>query len=79
MQDQHFDRPVRPRNTIYVVERVAQAADILLNRWPAHTGRKHMAARRVCLNVLSGQEDAASARKAFVAAADEADILRPDQ
>ncbi|WP_245262535.1 DUF982 domain-containing protein [Mesorhizobium sp. LSJC269B00] len=42
MQDQHFDEPVRvalgrSRNTIYKVERVAQAADILMNRWPAKT------------------------------------------
>lgn len=49
MQDQHFDEPVRvalggSRNTIYKVERVAQAADILMNRWPAKTGRYHVAA-----------------------------------
>ncbi|WP_246676217.1 MULTISPECIES: DUF982 domain-containing protein [unclassified Mesorhizobium] len=34
------------------MDRVAQAADILLNRWPATTGKKHVAARKACLGVL---------------------------
>ncbi|RWM15153.1 MAG: DUF982 domain-containing protein [Mesorhizobium sp.] len=83
MQDQRFDRAVRVAlgaagNTTYVVERVAQAADILLNRLPAKPGRKHMAARRACLDVLYGLKDASAARKAFAAAAEEANILSPD-
>ncbi|MEI9406585.1 DUF982 domain-containing protein [Mesorhizobium argentiipisi] len=62
-------------NTIYTVDRVAQAADILLNRWPAPTGRKHIAARKACLRVLRGLNETRHARKAFVEAAAEADIL----
>ncbi|MBZ9857397.1 DUF982 domain-containing protein [Mesorhizobium sp. CA13] len=42
----------RSRNTVYTMDRVAQAADILLNRWPATTGKKHVAARKACLGVL---------------------------
>ena len=80
MQDQHFDEPVRvalgrSRNTIYKVERVAQAADILINRWPVKTGRYHVAARKACLGALEGLKEARYARAAFVNAAIEADIL----
>ncbi|MER9424818.1 DUF982 domain-containing protein [Mesorhizobium sp. M0317] len=77
MQDQHVDEPVRVAlgrsgNTIYKVERVAQAADILMNRWPAKTGRYHVAARKACLGVLEGLKEAHYARAAFVNAAIEA-------
>lgn len=79
--DQRFDQPVRvalgPSGSItYTVDRVEQAADILLNRWPVDAGRKHLAARRACLDVLQGLKDAKAARMAFAAAAREADILR---
>ncbi|MBZ9775255.1 DUF982 domain-containing protein [Mesorhizobium sp. CO1-1-8] len=79
MQDQRFDEPVRialgrSRNSINV-ERVAQAADILLNRWPVATGQKHMVARKVCLAVLEGKKEVSAARAAFINAAIEADIL----
>lgn len=74
MQDQRFEKPVRVAlgksgNTIYTVDRVAQAADILLNRWPTPTGQKHMAARKACLSVLQGLKSAREAREAFVEAA----------
>ncbi|ESZ38890.1 DUF982 domain-containing protein [Mesorhizobium sp. L2C066B000] len=77
MQDQHFDEPVRvalgrSRNKIYKVERVAQAADILMNRWPVKTGGYHVAARKACLGVLEGLQEARYARAAFVNAAIEA-------
>ena len=80
MQDQRFDEPVqivlgRSKSTIYKVERVAQAADILLNRWPATTGRYHVAARKACLGVLDGVKETRHARAAFINAAIEADIL----
>lgn len=80
MQDHRFEEPVRvalgrSRNTVYTVERVAQAADILLNRWPTTTSKKHVAARKACLGALQGLKEAHLVRKAFVEAAKEADIL----
>ncbi len=80
MQDQRFDEPVRialgrSGNTIFNVERVAQAADILMNRWPVATGQRHMVARKACLAVLEGKKEASVARAAFINAAIEADIL----
>lgn len=80
MRDQRFDEPVRialgrSGNTIFNVERVAQAADILMNRWPVATGQRHMVARKACLAVLEGKKEASVARAAFINAAIEADIL----
>ncbi|MER9202683.1 DUF982 domain-containing protein [Mesorhizobium sp. M0145] len=56
------------------MERVAQAADILLNRWPTTTSKKHVAAQKACLGALKGLKKAHLARKAFVEVAKEADI-----
>ena len=80
MQDQRFEMPVRVAlgksgNTIYTVDRVAQAADILVNRWPTPTGTKHTAACQACRSVLQGLREVRHARKAFVEAAAEADVL----
>ena len=80
VQDQRFDEPVRialgrSGNTIFNVERVAQAADILMNRWPVATGQRHMVARKACLAVLEGKKEASVARAAFINAAIEANIL----
>ncbi|UVK46245.1 DUF982 domain-containing protein [Mesorhizobium sp. AR07] len=80
MQDQRFDEPVRvvlgrSRNSVFNVERVAQAADILMNRWPVVTGQRHMVARKACLAVLEGKKEASVARATFINAAIEADIL----
>jgi hypothetical protein len=80
VRDQRFDEPVRialgrSGNTIFNVERVAQAADILMNRWPVATGQRHMVARKACLAVLEGKKEASVARAAFINAAIEADIL----
>lgn len=70
MQDQRFETPVRVAlgksgNTIDTVDRVAQAADILLNRWPTPTGKKQTAACKACLSVLQGLGEVRHARKAF--------------
>ncbi|WP_352638203.1 DUF982 domain-containing protein [Mesorhizobium sp. M0145] len=79
LQEHRFEEPVRvalgrSRNTICTVERVAQAADILLNRWPTTTSKKHVAAQKACLGALKGLKKAHLARKAFVEVAKEADI-----
>ncbi|MBZ9675722.1 DUF982 domain-containing protein [Mesorhizobium sp. ES1-1] len=80
MKDQQFDEPVkvalgRAGRRVFNVERVAQAADILMNRWPVATGQRHTVARKACLAVLEGRRDAWVARAAFLEAAIEADIL----
>ncbi len=80
MEDQRFDEPVsiltgKARNVTRKVRSTAEAANYLLYDWPMEGGRKHLAARKACLDVLEGVKAAHVARKAFAAAADEADIL----
>lgn len=78
-----FDRTVRVMveqrgNIADNVTTTAQAADILLHRWPGDPGaKKHLAARKACIAVLEGLKDAQAARLAFEAAAAEANILLP--
>lgn len=62
-----------------IVSSTEKAAELLLDeRWPRPDGRKHLAARKACMAVLDGQKEARHARKAFEAAAKEADILLGD-
>lgn len=80
MQDQRFDEPVqiltgKNKSVTRQVTSTADAANYLLYHWPIGGGRKHLAARKACLDVLEGLKAAHVARKAFAAAADEADIL----
>ena len=59
-------------HTIYST---ADAAFVLMHLWPSPTGPKHLRAREVCLAVLSGEMPPNEARKAFLAAADEAKVF----
>ncbi|WP_274426765.1 DUF982 domain-containing protein [Chelativorans sp. YIM 93263] len=61
----------------FTVGSAVRAAEILIDHWPerAKQGPEYTEACRVCLACLSGECDAEAARKAFVAAAMEADIL----
>lgn len=65
-----FDKPVRVMveqrgNIAGSVTTTAQAADILLHRWPGDPGaKKHLAARKACITVLEGLTDAQAARLA---------------
>lgn len=67
---------IRPGLTLNVTS-TRQAADVLLNKWPAAADtRKHLEARRACLEVLQGLVETRKAKRAFAAAAKEAGILR---
>ena len=64
--------------TVHHVNNNLQAAEILLNRWPAKGGAKHREARRAVLDAMERAHDRMlleKARKAFCEAAKEADIL----
>lgn len=78
-----FDRPVPIAlgcpGSVTLVNNALQAADLLLNRWPATTGSRHVAARKAVLKALQNHRDAklrAQARQALADAAEEAGILR---
>jgi hypothetical protein len=74
-----FDRPVRVAlggpGKIRIVSSTREAAECLLLRWLFEGGRKHLAARKACMDVLQGVKQVRAARQAFQAAAKEADIL----
>ncbi|WP_162792741.1 DUF982 domain-containing protein, partial [Ochrobactrum sp. 3-3] len=59
------------------VEDPVKAAEILLRLWPRHieTGPAHLKARKKLLSCLQGKCDLEAARKAFVSAAKEANLL----
>jgi hypothetical protein len=74
-----FDRPVPISvgiiGTVHKVSNAREAAEMLVNQWPEEGTAKHIEARRVCLEVLHGQQKADMARAAFAEAAREAAIL----
>ena len=78
MDEKRFDRPVRillgRSGKVRSVTSTREAAECLLNRWPIE-GLKHFQARLACMAVLEGIKEIRTARKAFEAAAAEADIL----
>ena len=79
-EDRQFDEAVKVLSGPdgFAVKHIAsnnQAARMLLFEWPTRGGKKHLAARRACMEVMQGLKSAAAARKAFAEAAKEADIL----
>lgn len=52
----------------------AQAAQILLNRWPTRRGKTLEKAKVVCIQVIEGTNKPEKARKAFVKAARKAGL-----
>lgn len=81
MDEGPFSPPVgvitgKQGSVVTQVTSARQAAEVLLYKWPADTtGRKHLAARKACLDVLAGLKQAAVARKALVEAAKESGVL----
>jgi len=61
-----------------VVESVAQARDVLIERWPGERGPRHRDALDACLKVLDGHRSTEDAQTAFLAAAKEAKLLPAD-
>ena len=57
----------------------AEEADrVLLDEWPTDEGKAYTQAKAACLAALAGDGDAETARKAFLQAADEADVFIRD-
>jgi hypothetical protein len=74
-----FDKPVRVAlggpSKVRFVSSTREASECLLLRWPYEGDRKHLEARKACMDVLLGLKHVRAARQAFQAAAKEADIL----
>jgi ElaB/YqjD/DUF883 family membrane-anchored ribosome-binding protein len=58
-----------------IVRTLTEAADMLLNRWPEQKGQKHRKALSAIMDAIEERTPAVAARKAFVAAAKEADVF----
>ncbi|MEI5682761.1 MULTISPECIES: DUF982 domain-containing protein [unclassified Mesorhizobium] len=78
--DVRFDSPVSialgpSKNVMVNVVSANEAAEILVTRWPDRRGPRHLEARKIVLAALEGRLQPSDGRKAFVKAAEEADIL----
>ncbi|SFU21204.1 DUF982 domain-containing protein [Mesorhizobium sp. YR577] len=78
--DVSFDRPVSvalgpSKNVLVNVASANQAAEVLFTKWPNRRGPRHLEARKMVMAALEDLSQSAAARKAFVEAAEEADIL----
>lgn len=61
-----------------MISSAAEAARVLIEEWPVDEGEAFVAAKTLCLAVMEGAADPEEARKAFLIAADEADVfVRP--
>jgi hypothetical protein len=57
----------------------SDASDYLLNKWPGKKSPKHRAALQACHDAVAGDKPAMTARRAFIAAARETDVLISDK
>ena len=70
-----FGSPVQNR----ILHTVQDASDFLLNNWQGKRSPKHRAALQACHDAMAGDKPVMTARRAFVAAAREADALVTDK
>lgn len=79
MRDENFDVPVTIETDrigrYLTVTRAAQAASLLVDRWPENRGPKYRSALKAMMDVMEQRKAVMAARKAFTAAAKEADIF----
>jgi hypothetical protein len=75
-----FGSPVLIRidGGVQAVSSAAEAAECLDHHWPVQASRKRQNARAICMLVMDRVLQARAARRAFEAAADEVNILLPD-
>lgn len=79
MRDEQFDIPVTVETAqigrTFTITRTAQAADFLVNRWPEHRGPQYRKALQAMMDAMEQRKKVDTARRAFTAAAKEADIF----
>lgn len=83
MQNDRFEMPIAVKSGSVDGEqllRTAQeASQFLLTNWPGKRSPKYRAALQACHDAVSGEKPAMNARRAFVAAGREADVLAKDK
>lgn len=83
MQNNRFEVPLTVRSgaaggtmLLYTAQ---DASDYLLNSWTGKRSPKHRAALQACHDAIAGDKPAMIARRAFIAAAREVDVLVTDK
>lgn len=83
MQEQRFDVPVTVKfgspEQQKILRTAQDASDFLMNNWPGKRSPKHRAALQACHAVIDGGKPAMTARRAFMAAAREVDVVVTDK
>lgn len=83
MNNDRFDVPVTVKSgadgTAKILRTAQDASDFLMNNWPGKRSPKHRAALQACHDAISGDKPAMNARRAFLAAVREVDVLISDK
>ena len=83
MQNSRFEVPITVRGgaagASLMLYNASEASAFLLNSWPGKRSPKHRAALQACHDAISGEKPAMTARRAFIAAARESDVLVSDK
>lgn len=83
MENNRFEAPITVKSatpgTNQVLRTPREASDFLLNSWTGKRSPKHRAALQACHDALAGDKPAMNARRAFIAAARENDLLVIDK
>jgi hypothetical protein len=83
MKQERFEVPLTVKSgdasENLVLRNAREASDYLLNKWPGKKSPKHRAALQACHDALAGDKPTMTARRAFLAAAREADVLVSDK
>lgn len=83
MSNNRFDVPVTVKfgspEQIKILRSAEDLSDFLLNNWPGKRSPKHRAALQACHAVIDGGKPPMTARRAFLAAAREVDVVVSDK
>lgn len=83
MENNRFETPITVKTTTVgtnlQLRTAREASDFLLNSWTGKRSPKHRAALQACHDAIAGDKPAMNARRAFIAAAREVDVLVTDK
>jgi hypothetical protein len=83
MENNRFEIPVTVKSgetgTSQLLRSAREASDYLMGNWPGKRSPKHRAALQACHDAIAGAKPAMNARRAFIAAAREVNVLISDK
>jgi hypothetical protein len=81
MENNRFETPVTVKAVgggVRQLRTAREASDYLMNGWPGKKTPKYRDALQACHDAIAGNKPAMTARRAFIAAAREVDVLSSD-